>query len=275
MEKDEHELDIYERVASEWKTSLAPEFKHLATRKAAKIPVMTWGYNATMMTSTEHMDKLYGEEKKWSVADECFMPTRDGFDRKTTNQLGRDIYQQLNATLGPLTAAVEWVSNAASVIGKAGHVNLDWTAPDGFECTQRKVLGIRRQLKIKLHSGEEMLLEVKDFSKQLPNPRKHRSAIAPNIIHSLDATHLRMVAKRLDWLGVPMVFIHDSFATHCNYRRPLYDNIVDTFISLYDMDYMADLKKQWEKQYKVKLDDVPEPGKWEPESLRSLKNFFM
>lgn len=275
MEKDEHELDIYERVASEWEATLPEDMKHLATRKAAKIPVMTWGYNATMMTSTEHMDKLYGEEKKWSVDDECFMPTRDGLDRKTTNQLGRDIYQQLNETLGPLTAAVEWVSNAASVIGKAGNVNLDWTAPDGFECTQRKVLGVRRQLSVKLHSNDELCLEVLDFSEQLPNPRKHRSAIAPNIIHSLDATHLRMVAKRLDGLGVPMVFIHDSFATHCNYRRPLYDNIIDTFISLYDMNYIEQLKIQWEKLYDVKLDDVPEPGKWVPETLRELKNFFM
>jgi hypothetical protein len=275
MHEEEADKDIYEKVAADWEDTLPDELKYLATRKAAKIPVMTWGYNATQMTSTEHMDKLYGNDSKWSTEVEAFVPTKEGFDRATTNQLGRDIYEQLNKTLGPLTEAVVWVSNAASKIAKAGNVSIDWTSPDGFQCTQRKVKGVPKQLEVVLSSGEVFGLDVKDFSENLPNPGKHRSAIAPNIIHSLDATHLRMVAKELDKLGVPMVFIHDSFATHCNYRKPLYDKIIDTFIKLYSVNYLEMLKTQWEGQYKVNLDDIPELGNWEPESLRDLKNFFM
>ena len=275
MHEEEHELDIYERIAAEWAATLPEDQKQYATRKAAKIPVMTWGYNATMMTSMEHLDKLYGEQKKWSAEHEEFRPTREGLERKVTSGMGQDIYRQLNETLGPLTAAVQWVSDAAYLIGKAGHVDLDWTAPDGFECTQGKVLGKRRKLGVKLSNDEDLHLDIKDFSERLANPGKHKSAIAPNIIHSLDATHLRMVARKLDMLGVPMVFIHDSFSTHCNYRKPLYAAIIDTFIKLYEMDYLADLKRQWEKQYKLALPPTPEPGEWCPESLRDLENFFV
>ena len=275
MHEEEHRLDIYEFIAEAWARTLPDDQKKYATRKAAKIPVMTWGYNATMMTSMEHLDKLYGQDKKWSVADECFMPTRDGLERKDTSQMGQDIYKSLNETLGPLTAAVEWVSNAAHAIGQEGHVDLDWRTPDGFECTQRKVKGKRRKLGIKLSNDDDMHLDIMDFTKELANPGKHKSAIAPNVIHGLDATHLRMVAKKLELLGVPMVFIHDSFSTHCNYRRQLYRCIIDTFIDLYEMDYLSDLKVQWESQYKVSLPDTPTMGDWVPESLRNLENFFV
>jgi len=275
MHSEESEMDIYEKVAEDWKFCLADDMKEYATRKAAKIPVMTWGYRATQMTSMEHMDKLYGTENKWNVETEKYEPTRDGLPRAVTGQMGRDLYNRLNDTLGALTEAVEWVSDAATVIAKAGFIDIVWFTPDEFECKQRKVKGVELPLKVVLSNKEKFRLKILDFSGQDSDSRKHRSAIAPNIIHSLDATHLRMVAKRLKRLGSPMIFIHDSFATHCNSRQALYSEIIDTFIQLYSRDYLSELKSFWENKYQVKLRASPELGDWEPESLRNLTNFFM
>jgi len=275
MNADESSLDIYERVALEWCETLEEAHKYLATRKAAKIPVMTWAYNATQMTSMAHMDKLYGTEDKWDVDTESYQPTREGFPRAVTGHLGRDLYNRLNETLGPLTAAVEWVSDSATIIAKEGNVDIEWPTPDGFECVQRKVKGDPKALKVVLSNKASFKLSILDFSGQKSDSRKHRSAIAPNIIHSLDATHLRMVAKKLKMLGSPMIFIHDSFATHVNFRASLYKEIIDAFITLYSREYLLDLKKYWEKKYKVELPDQPKLGDWEPESLRDLTNFFM
>ena len=275
MHKEASEQDIYERVASEWESTLLEEHKYLATRKAAKIPVMTWAYNATQMTSMAHMDKLYGTEDKWNVDLEKYMPSREGFPRAVTGELGRDLYQRLNITLGPLTEAVKWVSNAATAISKAGFTDICWITMDGFECVQRKIQGVEKQLKVILSNKEEFRLQVLDFSGQKSDSRRHRSAISPNIIHSLDATHLRMVARKLKLLGIPMIFIHDSFATHCNYRAILYREIVDAFIELYSGNYLLTLKKYWEKRYKIELPEQPALGDWEPESLRELKDFFI
>lgn len=275
MHEDEDPLDIYEKVAEDWGKTLAPEWAYLATRKAAKIPVMTWAYNATMMTAMEWMAKLFGAKQKWDTDLEKYVAIDDGLARADTSRFGVDLYKQLQETLGPLQAAVGWVSDAATKISKRGNVEIRWPTPDGFMCMQRKVKGERVQLTCTLSNDEEFLLEILDFTKEVPNTGKHRSAIAPNIIHSLDATHLRMVARRLSELGLPMIFIHDSFATHANHRGVLYEIIVDTFAELYSRDYLMELKHFWEDLYGVELSNPPGLGDWEPGSVRGLKRFFV
>tara|TARA_R110000796_G_scaffold44892_6_gene109101 strand:+ start:1199 stop:3043 length:1845 start_codon:yes stop_codon:yes gene_type:complete len=275
MHEEEAKLDIYEKVAEDWRDILPKEEKHFATRKAAKIPVMTWGYNATMMTSMEHMAKLFGAKQKWNTETESFVLVGEGESRSTTSRLGVDLYRQLQETLGPLQAAVSWVSDAATLISKKGNVEVRWPTPDGFTCLQRKVKGKKKDLDCLLSDGSRFTLDILDFTKETPNTGKHRSAIAPNVIHSLDATHLRMVARKLHELGLPMIFIHDSFATHANHREALYDIIIETFIELYSREYLAELKSYWEAMYEVELVDPPTLGKWKPESLQGLKRFFL
>ena len=275
MHKDEHELDIYEKVAFDWKLTLPEELHYLATRKAAKIPTMTWGYNATMMTSMDHMGKLFGAKSVWCDMELRYIDGDDGLDRATTSKYWCDLYNQLQRTLGPLQAAVSWVSDCAVAIAKYGNVEIRWPTPDGFTCLQRKVKGEKIDLDCKLSDGSRFTLDILDFSKDIPNTRKHKSAIAPNIIHSLDATHLRMVARKLKELGLPMIFIHDSFATHCNYRDVLYKIIIETFVELYSREYLAELKEYWESLYGVELDDHPKLGDWEPDSLYNLDRFFV
>lgn len=275
MEEDEHKLDIYEKVAHDWKESLGPEQQHYATRKAAKVPVMTWGYNATMMTSMEHMKKLFGAKTKWNNDLGQYVTVDEGLERGVCGTLGADLYRQLQNTLGPLQDAVEWVSDAAVSIASLNNPEIRWPTPDGFTCLQRKIKGKPLDLDVTLDDGSRFQLDILDFTVSTPNSGKHKSAIAPNVIHSLDATHLRMVARRLGELGLPMVFIHDSFATHCNYRDKLYDIIVETFIELYSREYLADLKEYWEATYDVKLNDPPKLGNWNPSKLKGLERFFL
>tara|TARA_R110000796_G_scaffold40420_3_gene100059 strand:- start:17733 stop:19577 length:1845 start_codon:yes stop_codon:yes gene_type:complete len=275
MHIDEHELDIYEKVAFDWSLSLGTEEKVFATRKAAKIPVMTWGYNATMMTSMDHMGKLFGAKTSWDDSKGEYVMRGDGLERAHTSRLGVALYKNMQDTLGPLQGAVNWVSNAAKTISSAGNAEIQWPTPDGFTGQQRKIKGKPLDIDCKLSNESRFQLDILDFSEELPNSQKHKSAIAPNIIHSLDATHLRMVARKLKSLDLPMIFIHDSFATHCNHRKVLYDIIIETFIELYSRDYLSELKTYWEKAYKVSLPDSPKMGSWDPKSLIGLNRFFL
>ena len=275
MHIEEDPLDIYEKVAFDWSNTLDDDLKYLATRKAAKIPVMTWGYNATMMTSMDHMAKLFGAKSVWDDDEGCYKSAGDGLERAETSKYGVELYRQLQTTLGPLQAAVDWVSNSAHFISRQGNINIRWPTPDGFTCMQRKVKGERLQLKCKLSNEEDILLEILDFTKEVPNAAKHKSAIAPNVIHSLDATHLRMVARRLKELGLPMIFIHDSFATHCNHRKVLYKIIIETFIELYSREYLKELKEYWESLYNIVLDNPPPLGEWKPSDIKGLERFYV
>jgi len=275
MHEEEAELDIYEKIAHDWKQTLSNRDQKYATRKAAKIPVMTWGYNATMMTSMEHMDKLFGASQVWDAEQGAYVRVGKGIDRKEAARLGVDLYKGMQDTLGPLQGAVDWVSKSAHKIASIGNANIKWITPDGFTCQQRKIKGVVVDINCTLSDGSRFQLDIKDFDGCIPNSAKHKSAIAPNIIHSLDATHLRMVARRLDKLGLPMIFIHDSFATHCNYRDVLYKIIVEEFVKLYDTNYLAELKEYWEYTYRIELDESPDLGDWKPQSIQGLTQFFV
>ena len=275
MEEDEHALDIYEKVAEDWKATLPEGQKQYATRKVAKIPVMTWGYNATRMTSMEWLDRQLGEKRRWCRKEKAFVVYEDGLERATAGRLGCDLYTQLNETLAELTTAVGWVSDCATIISKDGNPDIHWPTPDGFECKQRKVVGIEKDVVVILSDKSRFRTNRLDYSEQRPAHGKHRSAIAPNIIHSLDATHLRMVARELLVSGMPMVFVHDSFSTHVNYRDELYTFIVDTFAELYSGDWLNDLRGYWIERYSVELPEAPEQGLWDPQIVKNLKRFFI
>jgi len=275
MELEEHELDIYEKVAKDWAETLSDANKVFATRKAAKVPVMTWGYNATRMTSMEHLDKMFGDKRKWCRKEKAYVVVTPGLDRATAGRLGCDLYDNMQETLGPLSVAVKWVSDCASIISKEGNHSISWPTPDGFECSQRKIVGLKREVAVNLSDGSVFAVGLLDYSVPTPAHGKHRSAIAPNIIHSLDATHLRMVARQLAALGLPMIFIHDSFATHVNHRDVLYKIIVDTFAEMYSGNWLATLHAYWTERYGVVLDAPPAQGDWNPEIVKVLKRFFL
>lgn len=247
-------MDIYEYVAKMWEESLPEEDKHFATRKAAKVPTMTWGYNATRMTSIEHLQDLFPDEQ-----------------RKHMALLGSDLYNRLHETFKDLTAAVQWVGECAKLINRDV---INWTTPDGFIGQQKKVEQEDVRIRAELSNGVELktMLKIKTTT---PSPRKHASALSPNIIHSMDATHLRMVAKRMQDAFLPTVFIHDSFATHVNHRATLYKAIVEEFYKLYSGNYLEELYTEWTGRYEVELPKPPSQGDWDVATALSCERFFV
>lgn len=263
-------LDIYEYVAEQWKYTLPIDLQHYATRKAAKIPVMTFGYNATRMTSIEHISSLYGEVSEWNAIEGRWAVTQEGLKRAEAASLGSDLYNRLRETLKAFVEAVQWLGVCAKTIDREV---INWTTPDGFVGQQKKTVKEDVRIRVTLSNGKEMEVIHKHDTKR-PDKRRHASALSPNIIHSLDATHLRMVARRLAELGLPMVFIHDSFATHSNHRHTLYRIIIEEFIKLYSGNYLQDLKEEWERLYEVELPEPPERGDWDVNILNQCEWFF-
>jgi len=275
MHKEEAELDIYEKIAEDWRDSLVPEDKKYATRKAVKIPAMTWAYNATVQTTKDHIQSLFGARKEWCTVEEKYVVVGEGLDWKEVNRLSEDLFRQLNLTLFPLSNAVAWLSQCARVIAKKGNAEIYWITTDGFKAKQRKVIGKEIKVSCCLSNGKMFSLGLLDFTSNKPNVAKHISSLAPNVVHGNDAAHLRKVAERLSEKGRPMIFIHDSFATHCNYREELYSSITETFRDLYSSNYLLMLHKYWEDSYDVGLELPPELGDWDQNLIVDLGKFFI
>lgn len=272
MEVDESSLDLYEYIAMLWKDTLEEKYKKYANRKSAKVPTMTWGYNARPITSMRYLHELYGVKYSRIAGEEEVI--REGLTRSETARLGVDLYNSLNKTLGVLSSAVAWVGNCATLLSKKGILDIYWVTPDGFTGKQRKLKGTRNRIQVILHDGSKLEVGTLTFSNE-PDSKKHKAALAPNIIHSLDANHLREVARRLVEEGIPAVYVHDSFSTHSNHTERLYEIIIEEFIKLYSIDYLKELKQYWEDTYRIELPKLPEYGNYKIETLRLVKHFFI
>ena len=68
------------------------------------------------------------------------------------------------------------------------------------------------------------------------------SSVAPNFVHSLDATHLMMVVNRLteEKVTTSYAMIHDSFGVHACDVDELQYVIRDEFTKLYSADVLMD-----------------------------------
>jgi DNA-directed RNA polymerase len=79
--------------------------------------------------------------------------------------------------------------------------------------------------------------------------RRQISAIAPNYIHSLDATLMYLTIQKLLAEGVTsFALIHDSFATDCNNVALLNKSVRDSYIELFKGKPLEDWYRQVEAQ---------------------------
>lgn len=255
-------MDIYEFVAYNWEQILDETYKYMATRKVAKKPVMTFAYSATRISAMDNVIDLFPE-----------------VDRKVCCQLGSQLFNTTNEILQPIVSGVEWLKECVGIICQTGTTQITWDTPDGFVASQdyrvtedKDICVVIRRRKHKITIREDVINEDGSCS---PKVSKHKSAIGPNVIHSLDATHLRMVALRLKEVGLPAVWVHDSFAVHANYI-PFLDKVIrEEFVKLYSGNYLQALKLQWEQKYGVALPDEPAMGDWDLNIIEKCERFFL
>lgn len=266
LQDAEDGLDIYEYVNLVWSKLVPEEHRFICTRKTAKKPVMTFAYSATRMSAMEGMLDMW--DKKEGAP-----------DRKTLMQYGSSLFNTTENVLEPIVGGVNWLRACMKIICATGVHKVTWVTPDGFTGVQDYRLKDIKEIKVLLSDGKKLKIDVKfdvldEHGNFITKLSKHQSGIGPNIIHSLDATHLRMVALRLWAMRIPAVWVHDSFAVHANYRDILDEIIKEEFVKLYNRDYLAELKVYWEKEYNVVLPPSPELGNWNLQELMTCPKFF-
>ena len=75
--------------------------------------------------------------------------------------------------------------------------------------------------------------------------RKMASSIAPNVIHSLDAAHIRMVATAAAEEQMhSLAMIHDSFGCHATDAGRFFQIIREQFVLLYSNDVAEALNQE-------------------------------
>jgi DNA-directed RNA polymerase len=152
--------------------------------------------------------------------------------------------------------AMDWLFKSAGTLVKAAGPDgfLTWTTPDGFPATQVYFDSEITRIRTMLHGVVQIRVAVET---EKPDRAKHQTAMAPNFVHSMDATHMRRIALAAQAEGITdLAMIHDDYGTHAANAARLYDIIREEFLRMYeDHNPLADLVSQYPD-----LPPPPEPG---------------
>lgn len=112
------------------------------------------------------------------------------------------------------------------------NIPLTWITPNGIKITQDYLKTKTTKLAIKLF-GTKKTIVLKETLKDTNNSKQIR-AIIPNIIHSLDASHLMNVINTTAMKELsPVITVHDCFGTLPNKMGSLQHEVKKEFVLLY------------------------------------------
>ena len=165
-----------------------------------------------------------------------------------------------------LSGAVEgmrWITEAARVITRSGADTIEWTTPTGFKVKQQYRKQEEARLKVRCKSLNLSITPRFNRTTDEVDPRSQASAMAPNYIHSMDASHLVMTVNAATKADLEVQVIHDSFATHMSDVDELLFILRNELITLYTPDNLGILKTTWEAAYNVVLPELPDRGDYD------------
>lgn len=231
-------------------------------RKICKKPVMTLPYGSQLQSCIQSTIVYLMEHPKppWSKSEV----------HKAALYIAKVIWSSIDHVVIAARAAMKYLRSIASILGTANHP-LEWYTPGGdFKVYQGAV-------RYKVHRVRTVLLGQAVLSVNKPtttiNTQKQMQGFSPNLVHSLDATHLINTVKASQFDSYAMV--HDSYGTHACCTSKLAAVLREEFIRLYsDQNVLQELKESLEERFKVELPEVPEYGNLDLNEVRRARYFF-
>lgn len=227
------------------------------TRKVTKRCVMTLAYGS----------KQYGFKNQ--IIEDTLKPARENGkgsmfiagNNALASYLAKLIWNAVTVTVVKAAEGMKWLQDVASIVCKEGNV-VTWTTPMGLlvqqnymemdvKCFQMRLLGVKKRFYVPYMTDEIAT-------------RKQAQGIAPNFIHSMDASHLQWsINKCLDKGIHHFSMIHDSYATCPAQADTLFHCVREAFIEMYTSnDVLMNFKKDMEMLVpeNVELPDPPSKG---------------
>lgn len=206
--------DIYGIMADNVVSKL-PHLDGMITRDTLKQPTMTYMYGVTSRTMQSQLASK--------------LPT---LDNATLKLIADMTFEAMSEAVPSATAMRNWLQGIASDYGKRGEA-MTWRTGDGMIITHWEVL--QEQYRPRYTVGGNTRLGTMLIDTDKVDARGMRGGIVPNFVHSLDATHLRMVARAAASEGIQCGFVHDCFSTTPNNAGRLFDIVREQFAELYRM----------------------------------------
>ena len=231
---------------------------HGISRLAAKRPVMTYVYGATLQSSIEYVKNI--------LSGEGVVPP-DGYTLpRLCTPAGKALRASVEAIVPKAKEGMDFLKKLVSLKKTAP---LYWKTPVGVPVVNYCHKDECKHVAINcmgIHT-----LNITRPTKQY-DVRSARNGISPNFIHSMDSAHLCNVINRFDMDIVP---IHDSFAVHACDVTYLREVLLDEFAKLYEH---TDMINTLITMNGIDLSDtdtkIPEHGSLDLNDVRSSRYAF-
>lgn len=266
--------DIYTQVAELVETKLlgmtdvmSLAWRGHVTRKIVKQPCMTFAYSATV---SGMQDQILMQLAK--IGNEVF-PGHSNW--QMAKHLAKIVYEAICETVKRGAEAMSFIKETVKPASKA--YNISWTTPDGLPVQQRYIKYRAKRVAC-FYEGSRQLVQIR-LDEGKSHSQKHASSIAPNYVHSMDATHLRVVCRELSRQGLTsFAMIHDSFGVHACDVDLMNATLRDEFIAMYSVNVLEKFQQEiiaiTPEESLAELPPVPTDGNLDLELVRESDFFF-
>lgn len=238
-------------------------------RKILKRIIMTKAYNVTTYGINEQLKSCLEKIKKTilikkdnghvrlkDVVDyRVPTTTSEGFiqlDTLEIEKMGDIISENIFKNYDSLYDVYKYLKNMAKITIKL-NLPITWSTPTGLELTQNYNLSKIQKVTVNI-LGKNKTAVWKKWTKE-KDTRAEVQAIIPNIIHSMDASHLMEVIYKWSKKYEYILTIHDCFGCHPNDMLNLSTLVREEFINLYsNKDFLKNIHEKFTRNlldYKV------------------------
>lgn len=229
----EKPADAYRTVAEAALKHMPEKYHEWMSRKVTKRSVMCTPYGVTQSSARNYIRMQLKEDKR-------------EFESGDLNVITNAIFRKAIPEVlpGPIDV-MAWLKRSATEILASGKETIHWTTPSGFVVNQDLRFSIQVPVQTRLMGGVRIKCTVADGYAG-PDAAHHRSALAPNAVHSLDAALLHLTFAYWD---KPFTVIHDCvLGRSCDMDQMAHD------IRLHFAEmYKAPVLQQWADEVGVSL----------------------
>lgn len=239
------------------------------SRTLVKQPVMTLPYGAT----------INGMRRQLEVAVRKLgnpMGIRGNDMWTVCGELSVIVHESIGEVVIAAVEAMGWLQQVARIASKEA-APIAWTSPIGLP-----VLQAYRKYKskpIEVHIGGKRCRIFAAEEQPEIDKRKAQTAIAPNLVHSMDASHMMLTILKLKEHGIDSFsMVHDSYGVHAGDVETLHSCLREAFVELHSRplleDFLNEIRQQVPETLRDELPELPETGDLDIEEVLDSPYFF-
>lgn len=291
----EKPADVYQAVCDRAKSIVEADatkgdemakvvLKNGVTRSLVKRNVMTFAYSSEQYGFAKQHQKDLMQPLALKVLEGQLVEHPYGIDNgfKASIYIAKVVWRAVNEIVKDASSGMRFFQRCAQVLAHE-RKGLHWITPVGLPVFHKYNHWDVKQVRLFLYDqsvpvvqaktndkveGDNVLKRIAANIRVKPNERinkeKAKSAVAPNVIHSMDAAHLMLTVLQANFLGISSFsLIHDSFGTHAANTTRFFLTIRESFVDMYEnYDPFEEIHYQTDKalEDKTKTPQLPARG---------------